>query len=58
MDRTTFHEVCEIIEQMRKMTESLKKKGEGVEAVERNADRILASIKMLELNITDIKDLL
>ena len=29
----------------------------GIEAVRRNADRILASVKMLEINISDIIDL-
>ncbi len=29
----------------------------GFPAVERNADRILASVKMLELNVTDVVEL-
>jgi hypothetical protein len=28
--------------------------GTGFPAVEKNADRILASVKMLELNVTDV----
>ena len=32
----------------------LKQKAKSIPAVECNADRILASIKMLEINITDV----
>ena len=35
----------------------LRNLSEGIEAVNRNVDRILASIKMLEINIVDIADL-
>jgi hypothetical protein len=31
--------------------------GTGFPAVEKNADRILASVKMLELNVTDVVEL-
>jgi len=30
----------------------------GIQAVYRNADRILASVKMLEINVSDVLDLL
>ena len=30
----------------------------GIQAVERNADRVLASVKMLEINVTDLLDIL
>ena len=42
------------IQQMRQVAEELKSKAGGIQAVERNVDRILASIKMLELNISDV----
>jgi len=29
----------------------------GIQAVDRNVDRILASVKMLEINISDIADI-
>lgn len=29
----------------------------GIQAVDRNVDRILASVKMLEINISDIVDI-
>ena len=34
----------------------LKQLSDGIQAVDKNADRILASIKMLEINISDIAD--
>ena len=36
----------------------LKAMSGGIQAVDRNVDRILASIKMLEINITDLVDVL
>ncbi len=30
----------------------------GIEAVDRNVDRLLASVKMLEINISDVADLI
>lgn len=38
---------------LRKTTEALRKMGKDLPAVEKNTSRILASIKMLELNISD-----
>jgi len=40
---------------LRKVAEEVMRAGEDIEAVKRNVKRILASIKMLELNICDIK---
>jgi hypothetical protein len=42
---------------LRKTTEALRKMGKGLPAVEKNTNRILASIKMLELNISDPMEL-
>jgi len=36
----------------------LKRISGGIQAVDRNVDRILASIKMLEINISDLADIL
>ncbi len=38
---------------LRKTTEALRKMGKDLPAVEKNTNRILASVKMLELNISD-----
>jgi hypothetical protein len=58
MDSSKIAEMDELIQRLRQNAEELKKKDEGIQAVERNVDRILANIKMLELNISDLKDLI
>jgi hypothetical protein len=58
MDSSKIAEMDELIQRLRQGAEELKKKDEGIQAVERNVDRILANIKMLELNISDLKDLI
>jgi hypothetical protein len=45
------------IQKIRKAAEELKELSGGIQAVDRNASRILASVKMLEINISDIVDL-
>ncbi len=45
------------IQGIKKAAEELKRVGINFPALSRNADRILASIKMLEINITDCIDL-
>lgn len=42
------------IQSMKKTAEELKAMGEDFPALYRNISRILASIKMLELNISDV----
>jgi len=48
----------EKIKLLRATAEEINSLGEGIEAVTRNIVRVLASTKMLEINISDIKDLL
>jgi prefoldin subunit 5 len=50
-------EMDELIQRMRRCAEELKEKSGNIQAVDRNVDRILANIKMLELNISDVKEL-
>ena len=45
------------IKAIRKAVQELKTLSGGIPAVDRNTDRILASVKMLEINISDIVDL-
>jgi hypothetical protein len=45
------------IRSMKSDTEELHRIGKAIPAIEKNTARILASIKMLELNITDAVDL-
>jgi prefoldin subunit 5 len=42
---------------IKKATLELKQLSGGIQAIDRNAERILASVKMLEINISDVKDL-
>jgi len=51
-------EMDELIKRLRQLAEELKEKSGGIQAVDRNLDRILANVKMLELNISDVRDLL
>jgi hypothetical protein len=44
------------IEALRRNAEALKEISGGIPAVEKNADRILANVKMLEINISDVAD--
>ena len=45
------------IQSARKAVEELKRLGEDFPAVARNAERMLASLKMLEINVSDVVDL-
>ena len=58
MSKVTIEAMVELIGQMRRSAEALQKQSQGIQAVERNLDRLLASIKMLELNISDVQELL
>jgi len=42
------------IQRARRAVEELKRLGENFPAVARNAERILASLKMIEINVCDI----
>jgi len=45
------------IQVLKRTAEELNRMGEGFPALARNSTRILASIKMLELNVSDIVEL-
>jgi hypothetical protein len=45
------------IKTLKKAAQELKKLSGGIQAVDRNADRVLASVKMLEINISDLLEL-
>ena len=55
MDASKIAEMDELIQRLRQGAEQLKEMSGEVQAVQRNVDRILANIKMLELNISDLK---
>ena len=50
-------EMAEKIKALRKNAEELKKMSGGIQTVDRNADRILANVKMLEISISDVVDI-
>ena len=50
-----IEEMDERIQKMRQLAEELREEGRGIQAVERNVDRILASIRILELNVSDVR---
>jgi hypothetical protein len=57
MNRREIKKLATRIKGIRNTAQELKKFSGGIQAVDRNADRILASVKMLEINISDLLDL-
>jgi len=57
---TEYHikEIAQKIETLKLEATELKKMSGGIQAIDRNIDRILASIKMLEINISDLASIL
>ena len=45
------------IQAIKKAALQLKEISSGIQAVARNADRILTSVKMLEINVSDVLEL-
>jgi hypothetical protein len=58
MSRGELRKLDTRIKTIKKATLELKQISGGIQAIDRNAERILASVKMLEINISDVKDLL
>ncbi len=56
MTRREIRKLDTRIKAIKKATQELKQLSSGIQAVDRNAERILASVKMLEINISDVKD--
>ena len=54
MNAKDLKELDSKIQSMKKMAEELKQRGEDFPALYRNVSRVLASIKMLELNVSDL----
>ena len=50
-------EMVEKIRTIKQAASELKDICRDIQAVERNVDRILASVKMLEINISDVSDI-
>jgi hypothetical protein len=49
-----IEDMAEKIQILKQTATELKRISGGIQAVDRNVDRILASIKMLEINISDV----
>ncbi len=57
MNRREMKRLDTRIQTIKKAAQELKGLSEGIPAIDQNVNRILASVKMLEINITDILDL-
>jgi prefoldin subunit 5 len=57
MIRREIRKIDTRIKTIKKATLELKQLSYGIQAIDRNAERILASVKMLEINVSDVKDL-
>lgn len=56
-ERYHVKEMAEKIQAIKEAATELQNISGGIQAVDRNVDRILASVKMLEINISDIVDI-
>ena len=54
MTRVDLKEINKMIEGIEKRAKGLIEKGQGIQAIERNAARILASTKMLKINVSEL----
>jgi hypothetical protein len=54
MHSADLKELKRLIEEIETAATGLMKNAQGVQAIERNADRILASTKMLKINVCDL----
>jgi hypothetical protein len=53
-EKYKIEDMAKKIELLKQTATELKRISGGIQAVDRNVDRILASIKMLEINISDL----
>ena len=54
VDKDVLIKMDEKIQAIKEAALELKEMSGGIQAVDRNVDRILASTKMLEINISDV----
>ena len=52
------NEMAEKIQAIKEAATELKNISGGIQAVDRNVDRILASVKMLEINVSDVANMM
>jgi len=53
-EKYKIEDMAKKIETLKQTSTELKRISGGIQAVDRNVDRILASIKMLEINISNL----
>jgi hypothetical protein len=58
MKRRELGKIDTKIKAIKKAAQELKELSAAIPAIDRNTARILASVKMLEINISDVKDLI
>jgi hypothetical protein len=58
VDKELLANMDENIQAIKKAALDLKEMSGGMQAVDRNVDRILASVKMLEINVSDVVKIL
>ncbi len=56
-DQFDMKDLSKTISELRGAAEHLLKTGGEMEAIKRNVTKILANVKMLELNISDVTDI-
>jgi hypothetical protein len=56
--KNNIREMADRILALKQQASELKEMSGGIQAVDRNVDRILACVRMLELNINDVVDLI
>jgi hypothetical protein len=54
VDKEILMKMDEKIQTIKEAALELKEMSDGIQAVDRNVDRILASAKMLEINVSDV----
>ena len=57
MNRRELERIDTRIKAIKKAAQELKNLSGGIQAIDRNVSRILASVKMLEINVSDLLDL-
>jgi len=56
-DQNLVDDMVQRISSIKKSAVELRNLSLGIQAVDRNVDRILASVKMLEINVSDVADI-
>ena len=58
MTRKKIVQMSAKVQRIKQTAVELQQLSSGIQAIDKNADRILASVKMLEINISDIVSIL